>query len=445
MGLAMTIESSKLNLPNVLLVSALGFGLVGCGGGGGDDSGDPNDPNAGANQGIELDTQAPDITLLGKKTYTIALNSSFTDEGATASDDVDGDLTADISVSGSVNTSAIGSYSLVYTVVDAAGNSAEETRIVEVVADSEAPEITLTGDAEVRVALRTSYSDAGASAFDNIDGDLTGAIAVNSDVDIQNVGSYTVTFSVSDSSGNVASVERQVEVFNELPQSVNQAAYQGGVTYQYGHNSIPNIMITGAPLDTDRSRMAMLHDGERFRMYFFKVGSNDTFYQFAYNPSSGTYEYGFDSIPVLKVVNMPVDADPSSFAMLHDGTTYRFYMQSKTTKRIYQAAFNTGTQRYEYGYNSINFLNLTKAPADTDFDRWAMLHDGSAYRFYAFKSGSDTQFYQFAYNAGQGTYEYAYNNAIPTLTVAGMPANSDRSEMVMLHDGSNFRFYFQKQ
>lgn len=439
----MSIGSKKMNFANILMVSAFSIGLIGCGGGGGGDSEDPNDPNAGANQGVELDTQAPEITLLGNKTYMLSLNSSFTDEGATASDNVDGDLSGEILVSGSVDTSTIGSYALVYSVVDAAGNEAEETRTVEVIADTEAPEITLTGDAEVKVALLADYTDDGAAAFDNIDGDLTGSISVNNEVDTAKVGNYSVTYTVTDSSGNVATAERQVEVFNQLPKSVNQAAYVSGVTYRYGHDSIPNIMITGAPADTDRSRMAMLYDGSRYRMYFFKVGSNDTFYQFAYNPNSGTYEYGFDSIPVLKVVNMPADADPSSFAMLHDGSNYRFYMQSKSTKRIYQAAFNTRTQRYEYGYNSIRALNLTKAPADTDFSRWAMLHDGTAYRFYAFKGSGNTQFYQFAYNASQGTYEYAYNNAIPTLTIAGMPSNSDPSQMTMLHDGKSYRFYFQ--
>ena len=40
--------------------------------------------------------------------------------------------------------------------------------------------------------------------------------------------------------------------------SLNQAGYvTGSTTYRYGHNSIPNIFITGAPDDIDWSRWAL--------------------------------------------------------------------------------------------------------------------------------------------------------------------------------------------
>ena len=50
----------------------------------------------------------------------------------------------------------------------------------------------------------TPYVDAGASASDTLDGDLTGSIFSNSSVNVDAVGIYTVTYSVSDSSGNAA-------------------------------------------------------------------------------------------------------------------------------------------------------------------------------------------------------------------------------------------------
>lgn len=226
------------------------------------------------------------------------------------------------------------------------------------------------------------------------------------------------------------------------PASLNQAAYEGGVTYRYGHNSIPNIDFTNAPTDMDYSRWAMLHDGSTYRLYFFKAGSNNTLYQFGYNPSTQDYEYGYNSISQLTITGIPADADMSKFAMLHDGTTYRLYVRSATNVNVmYQFGYNTTSQNYEYGHNSIPSLNITLAPADVDHSKWAMLHDGSAYRLYLGKTGDDETMYQFAYNVSSSDYEYGYNS-IDVLTIADMPADSIKTDFAMLHDGSAYRFYF---
>jgi len=48
-------------------------------------------------------------------------------------------------------------------------------------------------------------------------------------------------------------------------------------------------------------------------------------YQFGYNPSSIDYEFGFRSISQLSVADTPEGSIKDDFAMLHDGTDYRFY------------------------------------------------------------------------------------------------------------------------
>jgi len=224
--------------------------------------------------------------------------------------------------------------------------------------------------------------------------------------------------------------------------SLNHAGYNSVThTYQYGYNSISNITVTGEPDDTDWSRYAMLHDGEVYRLYFFRTGSNDTLYQFAYNPNTAVFEYGYRSISTLRITGMPADADPSSFAMLHDGSDYRLYMRSTANPaRIYQSAFNRTTNRYEYGYHSIAVIDVTGAPADVDWDRWEMLYDGQTYRHYAMRRNSTTELYQFGFNASAGDYQYGYRS-IPTLRVENMPAGSDPGNFGMLHDGRDYHYY----
>jgi len=73
----------------------------------------------------------PILTLLGKDTVSTILNATYTDDGAKATDDLDGDLTKSIVVKNEVNINKVGTYKVLYSVSDRAGNVAPtKTRTV---------------------------------------------------------------------------------------------------------------------------------------------------------------------------------------------------------------------------------------------------------------------------------------------------------------------------
>ena len=77
------------------------------------------------------DTTPPVITLNGSSTINLNVGDTYTEQGATATDNVDGNITANIVITGTVNTSAAGTYLVNYNVSDAAGNAATQvTRTV---------------------------------------------------------------------------------------------------------------------------------------------------------------------------------------------------------------------------------------------------------------------------------------------------------------------------
>jgi hypothetical protein len=84
--------------------------------------------------------------------------------------------------------------------------------LVRVIADSVPPEIVLTGSATVSVRPGSSYTDAGASATDNVDGDISDRIVVDNPVNTDRAGTYTITYSVEDLAGNTAVATRTVIV-----------------------------------------------------------------------------------------------------------------------------------------------------------------------------------------------------------------------------------------
>lgn len=80
------------------------------------------------------------------------------------------------------------------------------------VPDSTAPELTLLGESSMKVIARSEFVDPGFAATDDRDGDLTEAVQVTGEVDVNWCGSYTLTYTVSDAAGNIATAERVVEV-----------------------------------------------------------------------------------------------------------------------------------------------------------------------------------------------------------------------------------------
>jgi len=91
--------------------------------------------------------------------------------------------------------------------------------------DNNPPRISLIGESRISILVGTKYEDLGATATDDVDGDISESIVVVNPVDINKPGTYTITYNVSDSAGNRASqVTRTVvviengeyEVFEEI-------------------------------------------------------------------------------------------------------------------------------------------------------------------------------------------------------------------------------------
>lgn len=110
---------------------------------------------------------------------------------------------------------------ITYYVRDHAGN--ESVKLVEITnIDREKPVITLLGDSRISLVQGSDYTDPGAMANDNLDGDLTDRIEVEGKVDTSRPGQYTLRYSVADRAGNEA--EEAVRTVNVTPRP------GGGVT-----------------------------------------------------------------------------------------------------------------------------------------------------------------------------------------------------------------------
>jgi len=137
-----------------------------------------------------VDTAIPVIHPVGYSSDTELLQTleatrdkSYTDKGATCVDFVDGELSHAVEVSGEVvNMRIPGTYKIRYDCQDLSGNNAVERYRTVVVEDTTKPKISLVGTMVVYVESGFPYVDAGATATDSLDGDITDYIWTDGNV-----------------------------------------------------------------------------------------------------------------------------------------------------------------------------------------------------------------------------------------------------------------------
>jgi len=240
----------------ILFLITMSVFLVGCGSSVNNDTIRDNDTLVGGS--------VPIITLIGGNPIDVPQGNAFVDPGATASDTEDGDLSANIVVSGIVDSSVAGIYAIIYTVTDSAGNVTSIIRNVRVYeaptppptstpppADSP-PVIILIGANPLTLKVGDTFIDPGATATDKEDGDLTLEIVTTGTVDTSVAGTYQVSYMVTDSAGNKAKVVRNVvvsaapapppDVLKKTGQTTeytlkDDGAYQKGIDHFYTQNA----------------------------------------------------------------------------------------------------------------------------------------------------------------------------------------------------------------
>jgi hypothetical protein len=124
------------------------------------------------------DTTSPVVTLNGDANIEISLNSTFTDPGATATDDEDGAIPA--TPSGTVDVNQTGTYTINYIATDAAGNSGSATRTVTVVNDAD----------DFAGIYDNSVDSCNISGISQISATVVASDSINRMVKIQNFGGF---------------------------------------------------------------------------------------------------------------------------------------------------------------------------------------------------------------------------------------------------------------
>lgn len=149
-----------------------------------------------------VDAEAPVIELKHTEGYGPSWFTGYEEEGYSAWDNNDGDLTGKVQ-------RKMGDGIITYTVTDRSGNTTSVTREIPAVAP---PTITINGDEDLYVNASLSYSDSGATAYDGMGNDLSDHIVTSGSVQPYTPGVYEIVYSISNDMGETVTATRRVTV-----------------------------------------------------------------------------------------------------------------------------------------------------------------------------------------------------------------------------------------
>lgn len=262
----------------------------------------PGNPNAG-------DTTPPVITFLGSSEVTVTLGHDYVDAGATAFDNVDGDITSKIVTVNPVDKNTIDDYVVTYNVTDSSGNQAIQViRIVHVVPpfDIFCSALPSSGDPKENITFRSQVPEGMDNCTYLWTGDCTGSQS-NCVKAFDYGGDYTATLDAACSGQFSTEVSCSTSISGNPPPVINSADNPADITVPFGtllaNLPLPSTVTANLSDSTMRdlpvSWATAGYDGNNAQTYTFTGTFNTPLPDGITNPSNVTASVNVTVLPYM--------------------------------------------------------------------------------------------------------------------------------------------------
>lgn len=330
-----------------------------------------------------IDDKKPSITLNGNINQIVCPKHQYKEEGYKAFDEYDGDITDKVILKKEDNK-------IIYQVEDSSKNKDEKIREI-IYQDNEKPKITLKGSSKQNIYLNNPYKEYGFTANDNCDGDITNKVTMSGKVDVNRIGTYTITYNVKDEFGNETSIERKVNVIKRSITNNNTIGKKGVIylTFDDGPSNVTSGILDILKEEGVKATFFVTNNGDD---YLIKR-ENDEGHTVALHTATHNYSKVYSS----------VDAYFNDLKIVHD-RVQRITGKDSRIIRFPGGSSNTVSRRYTTGI----MTTLTSE----------VLRQGYHYFDWNISSGDAGG----AYNANQ-VYQSVINNL-----------SKNRANMILMHD-----------
>ena len=214
-----------------------------------------------------------------------------------------------------LNLTTLGTYQIIYYIIY------EEKRYEQIqtinVVDTEKPTITLEGK-NITILVNEKYTEPGYNVTDNYDKDLKDKVEIKNEVDNTKPGTYKITYRVSDTSGNIDEVSREVTVKKPLtivstPPKEQKIVTPKVVETSY-ENTIKSNKFTKTNISLEGYLKNVLEENKIYlkndnNTYEYTLNINNNNYSISINPeeiANGTYKVYINELALLNKMT-PID------------------------------------------------------------------------------------------------------------------------------------------
>ena len=328
-----------------------------------------------------IDTINPIITLNGDMIVNVCPNTDYVEEGYTAHDNYDSDITNKVTIKKFDN-------SIFYSVVDSSNNRTEIERKINFT-DEEKPIINLNGGNEITIYLGNDYTEYGYTASDNCDADITNNVIVTGNVNSNSLGTYTIKYEVSDAVGNKTEVIRTIHVINKPSYYGNGIIY---LTFDDGPSDITGRVLDILDEEGVKATFFVTHGGNYVRRAY-NSGHTIALHTYTHDYSylySSVENYFADLNNVSNSVYNTIGIYPKiiRFPGGSSNTVSRHY-SSGIMSRLTKEVINRGYSYYDWnvdsndaggdGYNSNKIYNNVINGLSHSKTNIVLMHDSNGH------------------------------------------------------------------
>lgn len=249
--------------------------------------------------------------LVGEQIITLGIYEKYNELGVEAIINKK-DISQEVIIDNSkVDMNTLGTYEVTYSITYKDKNYVLN-RTIEVV-DNKAPVLTLIGNEEVIIKIGSSYEELGCTAVDNYDDKANEKIQIINYVNTDVTGLQTVSYLVTDDSGNTSSITRKVIVVPKEYSNVEidyiELMDSNRITNMRYIND--GIYLEGYVKDNNGKFNIKLCNKEKKKCSSYEMNSNDKYYYYGNikldSLNNGTYYMWISSTKEEKVKNyLPV-------------------------------------------------------------------------------------------------------------------------------------------
>ena len=273
-----------------------------------------------------------DFYLKGDSTIVVNYGDTYKDEGFVAKL-YNKDISDQVKVNGKIDYKKLGSYKITYKLrVKYLNIDKVLIRKVKVV-DKVPPVLEVSSDETVYLDENDTYVTPAYKANDNVDGDLTNKVKVESNLDVTKIGEYKETFTVIDSSKNASKKEIKIVVQEKFKNTYIRVSISNQQLdyYDHGKLALSSPVVTGYGGDTPYGSYYINYKTTNARLvganneydtvvnyWMAFIGNSHGLHDATWRHNFGGNIYTYD--PTHGCVNMPYDQIEALYWMAEEGT-----------------------------------------------------------------------------------------------------------------------------